>query len=171
MGWRPTCRDLQKRQERFAASPLPERGPAPASLRRVILQPFGERGGATGAARDDEDGVVGGTSTDRLGEASALEPLRQRLGLTAAGADDHQLLDAIDAAQELGSGALERDQRRFRIGRFGAGTLIGAVAGALDQPELGDVARDRRLGGVESFLVQTAPQQLLAVERLAVGSR
>jgi len=86
-------------------------------------------------------------------------------GLSAAGADHHQLLHAIDAEQELGSGALERNQRRFRIGRLGAGALIGAVTGALDEAELGDVARDRRLRGVEPLLVQTAPQQLLAVER------
>ena len=46
--------------------------------------------------------------------------------------------------------------------------LVGAVAGALDEAELLDVARDGRLRGVEALLMQAAPQLLLAVERLAI---
>ena len=59
-------------------------------------------------------------------------------------------------------------ERRLGIGRVGAGPLVGAVAGALDQAELLDVARDRRLRRLEAALVQAAAQLLLAVERLAI---
>ena len=81
---------------------------------------------------------------------------------------DEQLLDAFDPAQELGGRALERGERRLRIRRVGARTLVGAVPRAFDQPEIRDVARDRRLRGVETALAQTAAQLLLAVERVAV---
>ena len=46
--------------------------------------------------------------------------------------------------------------------------LVGAVAGALDQAELLDVARDRRLRRVEAALVQAPAQLLLAVQRVAI---
>ena len=59
-------------------------------------------------------------------------------------------------------------QRRLRVGRVGARPLVGAVAGALDEAELLDVARNRRLRRVEAALMQPAAQLLLAVERLAV---
>ena len=59
-------------------------------------------------------------------------------------------------------------QRRLGVGRVDARALVGAVAGALDQAELLDVARDRRLRRLEAALAQPAAQLLLAVERLAV---
>ena len=52
--------------------------------------------------------------------------------------------------------------------RLGARALIRAVAGALHQPELLDVSRDRRLRRLEPGLEQTPAQLLLAVERLAL---
>ena len=62
------------------------------------------------------------------------------------------------------------EHRAGQLGARGveARPLIRAVAGALDEPEVGDVARDRRLRGVESLLVQAAPHLLLAVERLEI---
>ena len=114
-------------------------------------------------ARDDQNRVVAGDGADRLGEARAVERLGQRLRLAAAGADDDQLLHALDLLQELGGGALERRQRRLRVGAFRRRPLVGAVAGALDQAELGDVARDRRLRRLEAALAQAAAQLLLAV--------
>ena len=67
-----------------------------------------------------------------------------------------------------GGGALERAERGFGIGRVGAGALIGAVSRALHQPEILDVARDRRLRRFEAALTQAAAQQLLAVEPFAI---
>ena len=70
------------------------------------------------------------------GSARAIERLGQRLRLAAAGADDDELLDALDVAQELGGGALERGERGLGVRRVGAGPLVGAVAGALHQAEI-----------------------------------
>ena len=73
-----------------------------------------------------------------------------------------------DAAEELGRGALERRKSRFRVPVVFPGPLVRAVAGALDQPQLLDVARDRCLRRVEAALTQTAAQLLLTVERIAI---
>src|SRR5262245_13145146 len=78
------------------------------------------------------------------------------------------MLHAVGPAEELACRALERGQRRFRVWRVEAGPLVRAVTGALDQSELLDVARDRRLGRREAALAQTATQRLLAVESLAI---
>ncbi len=102
------------------------------------------------------------------GSCARSSAIGERLRLPDAGAEDDELLDALDAAQELGRRALERRERRLGVRRVGAGPLVGAVARALDQPELLDVARDRRLRRVEAALAQAAAQLLLAVERLAV---
>src|SRR5262249_24619112 len=120
------------------------------------------------AARDDEDGVVAGDRADGFLQAGAIERLGQRLRLAASGADDDELLNAIDAADEVAGGALQQRQRGFRIRRFGAGPLVGAVAGALHQAELLDVARDRRLRRLEAVVMQAPAQQLLAVQRFAI---
>ena len=42
------------------------------------------------------------------GSAGAVERLGQRLRLARPGADDDELLHALDAAEKLGGGALER---------------------------------------------------------------
>ena len=93
---------------------------------------------------------------------------RQRLRLADAGADDDQLLHAIDAPQELGGARSSASSAVSGFGGLGAGPLVGAVARALDQAELLDVARDRRLRRVEAALLQPAAQLLLAVQRFAV---
>src|SRR5262249_20137516 len=75
---------------------------------------------------------------------------------------------AFEAAQELGDRALERAQRGNRAcGRL-ARALVGAVASALDQPEVADVARDRRLSGRKPGLLQPAAHLFLAAQRLTV---
>src|SRR5262249_1450487 len=131
----------------------------------VVLQTLDERCGAAGAAGDDEDSVVAGDRTDDLRELGAIEREGEWLRLADAGTDDDELLDAIDVAEELGGGALGGGVRGWRLG---AGTLVGAVAGALDEAEIADVARDGRLRRIEAARAQTAAQQLLAVERLAI---
>src|SRR5687768_1133628 len=52
-----------------------------------------------------------------------------------------------------------RDQRR----------LVGAVSAAFDQPEIADVARQRRLRHVEAGGAHAAPQLLLTAHRRAVN--
>ncbi len=135
---------------------------------RGVLEPLDERGGGPGAARDHQDGVVARDGADRLGEPGAVERLGQRLRLAASGPNHHQLLDALDVAHEFRGGALEGAERGLGVGRVGAGALIGAVPGALDQAEIGDVARNRRLRGFEAALTEAAAQQLLAVEPFAI---
>src|SRR5262249_46234712 len=138
------------------------------SFGRILLQPLDERRGGAAAAGDDENRVVAGDRPDRVGQLCAIERQRERLRLADAGADDDELLHAIDAAQELGGRALEGEQRGFRIGGFGAGTLVRAVARAFDEAELLDVARDRRLRRFVAALQQPPAELLLAVERFAI---
>src|SRR4029079_3361558 len=88
--------------------------------------------------------------------------------LADARPDDDQLLHAVDAPEEFGGGALERRLRRVGIRGFAPGALVGAVAGPLDEPELRNVARDRRLRCVEPVLPQAAAELFLRVKRLAV---
>ena len=139
-----------------------------ASPTREPFQTPGQRGGAAGVARNDENRVVAADRADRFGQLRPIDGDRQRLGLSDAGADDDELLHVVDVAEELADGALERGERRFGTGGVEPRPLIGAVAGALHQPELLDVARDRRLGGVEAALVQAAPQLFLAAQRVAI---
>ena len=133
-----------------------------------LFEALGERRRPTRSARDDENRVVARDRSHGLGQPRAVERFGQGLRLAPPGPDDHELLDALDPAEKLGGGTLQRRQRRRRARRIHAGPLVGAVAGALHQPQIGDVARDRRLRGVEAALAQTAAQLLLAVQRLAV---
>ena len=82
----------------------------------------------------------------------AIERLGERLRLPAAGPQHDELLDALDTAQKPRGRALEHCPRQLGARRLEPGPLIRAVAGALDQSEVGDVARDRGLRGVESAL-------------------
>ena len=66
--------------------------------------------------RDHQNGVVAGDGADGLRQLRAVDGEGERLRLAGAGADDDQLLHAVDAAQELGGRALERAQRRLGIG-------------------------------------------------------
>src|SRR5262245_47714435 len=138
------------------------------SCRCELLQSFDESRGAPCAAGDDENRVVAGDRSDFLRQLRPIDRFGERLRLAAPGADDDQLLHALDAAQERGGGALERAERRLRVRRLGARPLVGAVARALDQPELLDVARNRRLRRLEAALLQQTAQPLLALERLAI---
>ena len=85
------------------------------SFGRVVLQPLDERGRAARAARDQQNRVVAGNRADHLREPRAIERLGQRLRLAAAGADDDELLDAVDVAQEFRGRALERGERRLGV--------------------------------------------------------
>src|SRR5438067_2673558 len=137
----------------------PARAARPArSLRRIVLQPPGQRAGAARAARDDQNRVVAADGSDHLRQLRAIERDRERLRLARTGSHDDELLHALDAAQELGRRALERGERRLGIARVRARPLICAVAGLLHEAELLDVARDRRLRGLEAALTQAAAQ-------------
>src|SRR6266851_8355559 len=139
-----------------------------SSFRRVVLEPLDQRAGTARAARDHENRVVARNRADRFRQPRAIERFGQCLRLPAAGPDDDELLDAFHAAQELGRRTLERGQRRLRIRGFRSGPLIRAVAGALHEPELLDVARNRRLRGLEAVLMQPPAKPLLALDRFAV---
>ena len=126
------------------------------------------RSAAPPAAGDDQDRVVACDGPHDFREPRSVERFGKRLRLTAAGPDDHELLDALDVADEIRRGTLEGAQRRFRVGGVGAGALVCAIAGALHEAEVLDVARDRRLRRLEAALAEPAAQQLLAVEPFAV---
>src|SRR5947208_3756326 len=100
--WRPTWRGRPNTRGRYAPW-----GSEKKSLRRIVLEAFDERRGAARPARDDENRVVAGNRADRLVESGAIERLGEHLRLSPARAHDDQLLDALDAAQEVRSRALE----------------------------------------------------------------
>src|SRR6266540_510484 len=105
-----------------------------------FLEPPGERRGAPRVARDDKNRVVAADGADGFGELRAVDRDRQRLRLAGAGADDDELLDPFHAAKKRGGGTLERRQRRGGRRFVGTHPLIRAVARALDEAELLDVA-------------------------------
>src|SRR5438094_2034284 len=135
---------------------------------RVALQSLYQRGRAPAVARDDQNRVIARDAPDRLRQLRAIDRDRERLRLPDAGSNDDELLHPFDAAEEVGRGAFERGERGFRVRRVRAWPLVRAVARALDEAELLDVARDRRLRGVEAARAETPAKLLLAVERFAV---
>src|SRR4029077_15845009 len=132
------------------------------------FEPFGQRGGAARVAGNHEDRIVAANRADRFGELRAIDGKGERLRLADAGPDDNQVLDVLDALEKLGGGALERDQRRGGADTGAPGPLVGAIARALDEAELLDVARNGRLRGVEAAALQTLAQLLLAVECVTI---
>ena len=117
----------------------------------VRFETLRQRGGALAVARDDEDGVVAGDGPDRLGELGAIErlarapaPVRGRCECTTSCCTRSTRRRNSDAAR---SSAV---QRQLRARGIEPGPLIRAVAGALDEAEIRDVARDRRLRGLEA---------------------
>src|SRR5262245_20268596 len=135
---------------------------------RVFLELLHERGGALRVARNHENRVVAADGAHRLRQLRAIDGDCERLRLADAGPDDDELLHAVDALQIFLRRALERGERGFRVGGVRAGALVRAVAGALHEAELLDVARDRRLRRVEPALTEPPAHFLLAVQRLAV---
>src|SRR5690606_15259501 len=117
---------------------------------------------------DDQDRVVAGERADDLAEPGAVDGAGGRVGLPGTGAEDDQLLHAVDAGDELGDAAAEARESGAVARRRPGGLLIGADARALDQAELLDVARERRLRDGDTTAQQAAPQLLLAADRLAV---
>jgi hypothetical protein len=116
---------------------------------QVVLEALGQRGGAARAAGRREDRVVAGNRADDFAER-ARSTLRPAAAPGRGGADDDQLLDALDAAQELRGGALEGGERRLGAD-VGAGPLMTPSPDRFTSPS-SDVARDRRLRRLEAAL-------------------
>jgi hypothetical protein len=91
--------------------------------------------------------------------------------MPAAGPDDDQLLHLLHGTEKVGRGALQGVQRRLGVRGVGSGALIPAVSHALDEAEIRDIARDRRLRGVEAALPEAPAQLLLALDRVLVDQR
>src|SRR5262249_3458499 len=92
----------------------------------------------------------------------------ERLRLADSGADDDHVLHMIHSLEELRGGTLERREGRGWIRLRDGQPLIGAIPGALDQPELLDVARNRRLRRRKSALVQPPTKLLLTAQGIAI---
>ena len=94
----------------------------------------------------------------------------ERLRTAQSRPQQHELLDAIDAQQVFGDGALQHRFRRLAVGRRRTpGRLVGAVGAPFDEAELADVARERRLRDVEAGRAHAATQLLLAAHRRALN--
>src|SRR5215471_4150702 len=134
----------------------------------VCLEPLHERGGALAVAADDENGVVASDGADGFVELRAVESFGEGLRLTAAGPQHDELLHPFHAPQKRRGGPLERRARELGAGGFEAWPLICTVSRALDEAEVGDVARDCCLRGVEAALTEAPPELFLAVQRFVV---
>jgi len=120
----------------------------------VFAQASGKRRGAPAVLGNDQNRVIAGDGADGFWQSGTIDRERKRLRLPGAGPHHHHLLDTVDAGEEFRGRTLERGQDRGWRPRVNAGTLIGAVAGALDQPQVLDVARNRRLRDLEAALLE-----------------
>src|SRR5207245_2326725 len=134
----------------------------------VLLQAADERGSPAVVARHDQNRVVAGNRSDRFGQLRAIDGGGERLRVARGSPDYDEVAHANNAPEELRRGMFEGRARIGRADPVGAGPLIRAVAGALHQAEIFDVARNRRLRGAKAALMQTAAELLLGVQRLAV---
>ena len=117
--------------------------------------------------RYHEDGVVSGQRSDHLVESGAVDGECERLRKARPRAHHDELLHAGDAARVLGHGALEGDAGARRDLRLGALLLIRAVRRPLDEAEVADVPRQRRLRHVVAACFQPRAQLFLARNFLA----
>jgi hypothetical protein len=140
----------------------------PMLLGGKLLEALRQHGGATGIPRDDENRVIARDRASGLWQMRPVDRQGQRLRLTDTGPQDNELLDALYPLQVLTRGALERRPRGGRRGGVGRGPSIRTISRLLDQAQLRDVPRDRRLRGAEAAPAQSTPELLLVVERLAV---
>ena len=128
-----------------------------------------ERGRARATA-DHQDGVVAGDRPDdvrqpadrSLRRAAAPAPGRSCRTTSCSTARTLRRYSAIARPHERRPG-------RPRRGRTGAGQPISAVGRGLDEPEVADVPRQRRLGDLEAPLPEQLAQLLLAGNVLAAA--
>ena len=114
-----------------------------------------------------EQRVVAGDRARDLGPACPVERRRDRVGRPRQRPDDEEQPGLVDLDREVGQELAEAVLAR-RLGldearRKGVGG--GPLAGDLDQPELGDVAGDRRLGRPEAPLAEARGELLLGPDR------
>ena len=79
-----------------------------------------------------------------------------------------QLLHRFVPPEVVVDGGPEHDPGIDRRFLAGAGAAVRAVGRPLDEPEIPDVSRERRLGGLDPLAAQAFPQLLLARNGLAV---
>src|SRR4051794_1746129 len=140
------------------------------ALFRELLDslPHDPERGPVGAG--DEDGVVAGDRARDLGPAGAVERGRNRVGRTRQRLHDEQQAGLSDLDREVRkelaeavvAGRLGLDQaRRQRVG-------LDPLAAGLHEPQLRDIAADRRLGRPESSFPERGCQLLLRPDRALV---
>jgi N-acetyl-gamma-glutamyl-phosphate reductase len=120
----------------------------------------------TRVPRNHENRVVASERTDHLVQLGTVDGERERLSHARTGADDDELLDAIDAAGVFRQGALQRDTRACRDGLRRTLELVRPIGGALHESQVPDVARKRGLGNGIPAGFQPGPQLLLALNLL-----
>ena len=81
-------------------------------IARQLLEPLDQRARPPDVGRDDENRVVAGEGADHLRQPRAVERDAEQLRLPGPGAQQHQLLHAVDARQVLGQRALQQRLRR-----------------------------------------------------------
>ena len=121
-----------------------------------------------GPSADEQNRVV---SRDRAGDLRQLrpvDPFGEALRLAAVRSHDNQGLDALERPDE----ARHRPPQLF-ADRLACALLararIGAVAGALDETQLFQIAGQCGLRGGNAAIFQFLPQSFLRRDRLAVN--
>jgi hypothetical protein len=138
------------------------------SARRVLLEALGQRRRPARTSGDNENRVIARDGAYGLRQLRSVERLGQSLRLAPPGTDDDELIDPLDPAEKLDGRSLQRAQNCLGVRRVRARAPVRAVSGTLHEPQIRNVARDRRLRGVESTLTETPTQLLLAVEGVAI---
>src|SRR5581483_4189677 len=123
--------------------------------------------GRDAVARHDEDRVVPGDRAGHVRKARAVQGLRKGVRRTGRRADHQELIGRHDRQGELAKGVRQQTGRRD-WGRF-ARTHVANPLPVVDpgEPELLDVAGDRRLRGRKAEPLESRPNLLLT--RQAAG--
>ena len=138
-----------------------------AELGKMRLDSRLERGGGTIVGADDEHGVVAGDSADNFFPLFLVERGCDRLRTAHGGEHDDEILRLADFEAEAGEGF---DEQRRIVVRISSGVVGQSVAaGALEQLELADVARERGLGDMKSAAGELAAQGILTTDGTVVG--
>ena len=111
---------------------LPEYASTVLSVIRCVLslscepfEPLDQRPRAACVAGDRQNRVVAGDRADDFRKPRAVDRHAEQLRLSRPGAQQHQLLHAIDARQIVGERAMQQRLRRVAVAARLRGRLVG----------------------------------------------
>ena len=129
------------------------------------------RCGRNALAAEDEDRVVAGDRAGDVGEPDAVDALGEGRRRAGRGPDHQPALGADERQRELVEQMAEQAQRRRGVRLAGDDVAHAVVAVHAREPELLDVAADRRLRRLEAHAREARADVLLRAEPLAGDER